>query len=198
MKLTKLLLVPSFLVLCISKTAFAEDSANVDISCEPTCEVIDSYGYVSIGAGPLPLLLPNFNIGYRQQWHHHGFDIGANAATAGLVTQLKGYANWLYYNNPSLTSQAYFGLGASAGGWIIRQKHNAFIASPNILLGKYYTNRSGNRRFVQAEIMWPVFFSHRIETSNLRLGYGWYTDTKRENKIFWQFPLVTVSYGWAF
>jgi len=42
-----------------------------------------SYGYVSLGLGPLPELMPIFGIGGRYQKGHHGFDGSIQFGTSG-------------------------------------------------------------------------------------------------------------------
>ncbi len=143
-----------------------------------SCELCETYPYFSLGLGPAPIPVPNFSLGYRKQHIHNGYDIGVNLATAGIFTQARAYANWIHYFNPWIYNEAYFGLGASAGAWFVHSG-KAFIAYPNILLGKSYYNRCGSKRFLQAEMNWPVYYSHRHELN-------------------WRFPLLTFSYGWGF
>lgn len=199
MKTKKLLMIIGLLTAIHSKTVFAEESI-ANCTCTPCCDVQDSYAYLSIGVGPLPSLLPNFNYGWRQQCGHHGIDIGANVATAFVATQLKGYANWLYYFNPSLCSQTYCGLGASVGTWLIKGDRNVVIAQPNILLGRSFMSDTGDRTFLQAEVSWPTILSTstRCHAKHGDVNLHHIRGTHRHNNLLWKLPLVTVSYGWGF
>ena len=42
------------------------------------CCIENSFGYLNVGVGPLPELVPSFGIGYRAQKDHHGFDLSAS------------------------------------------------------------------------------------------------------------------------
>lgn len=205
MKTKKLFIIIGLLAAIHSKAVFAQEPLVYCDPCTPCCEgkMKDSYPYLSIGIGPLPILLPNFNIGWRHQCEHFGVDVGINAATALVATQLKGYANWLYYFNPSLCSQTYCGLGASVGGWLIQGEHNVVITQPNFILGKSFMSHTGDRTFLQAEVSWPtVLFNktthhlrHKHTDANVR---EYFRKTYRHSKLQWKLPMVTVSYGWGF
>ncbi len=159
-------------------------------------DVGDSFGYVSLGVGPLPILVPNFALGYRTQWDHHGQDISLSLNTVYYATQLK--AAWLYhyYFTPNVHSQLYAGAGLGVAGlyenlhgrhadkkW--SHKYNLCL-SPEFVVGKKYTNETGANRFVQMQLTWPVYHPNQISHREGLRG-----------KVFW-YPLVVLSYGLGF
>lgn len=152
---------------------------------EPTTPVSEpvrnSFGHFDIGVGPLPILLPTFTVGHRNQWGHHGFDISLTAETVVLITQVKVSQTYLYYFTPNLKSQLYFGAGIGTSALISNHGETVGLISPQFLIGKEYVNEAGGRRFFQAEIAFPsVGFD-----GNGYAGMGW-------------LPLVVLSYGIGF
>jgi hypothetical protein len=137
----------------------------------------DRSGYVDLGLGPLPALLPVFGVGYREQWGHHGLDNHLQVATVVQATALKGSSHYLYYFKPNLASQFYVGGGASVGGVFIKHGRDKFIVSPDLVVGKQYKNEAGDKRFFQAQTSWPTF------TQTGKVTY---------------FPIVVLSYGFMF
>jgi hypothetical protein len=139
--------------------------------------VYDHSGYFDVGLGPFPIPLPVFGIGQRMQWDHHGMDLHLLVSTIVAITEVKGTAMYLYYFKPSLASQFYVGGGLGAGGLFPNNhSHAKFLFSPEVVLGKQYTNEAGDKRFFQTEISWPTLGSHHP----------------------FYFPLVVFSYGIMF
>jgi len=148
---------------------------------QPVSEPVqNSFGYFDIGVGPLPVLLPAFTVGHRNQWGHHGFDVSLTAETIVAVTQVKVSQTYLYYFTPNLNSQLYFGAGVGTSALITNHGKTKGLVSPQFLVGKEYKNKEGGRRFFQAEIAFPSVF----------LGGS-------HAKMCW-FPLVVLSYGIGF
>jgi len=115
-----------------------------------------SYGYVSLGLGPFPELMPIFGVGGRYQKGHHGFDGSIQFGTLGRhFTAAKENFNYLYYFNPNLASQFYVGGGiAFTETW--SHSHFDVFFSPQAVVGKQYTNKNGGVRYFQVQID-PVF-----------------------------------------
>lgn len=149
---------------------------NADEPKKPT-PIHDRSGYVDLGLGPFPLPLPVFGVGYREQWNHHGLDNHLQVATIVQATVLKGSTHYLYYFKPNLASQFYVGGGASVGGLFVKHGRDKFIVSPDLVVGKQYTNEAGEKRFFQAQTSWPTF---------TQTGKSMY------------FPMVVLSYGFMF
>jgi hypothetical protein len=143
-----------------------------DEMCEP---VRDSFGYMGIGIGPLPFLVPSFSVGYRTQNGHHGADVSAYVSTVVAITQLKTSALYHYYFKPNPCSQFYVGGGLGVSTLF----HRAVYFSPELAFGKQYINDAGDTRFFQAQISWPTF------------------NTSRPHRPFYM-PLVVFSYGIRF
>ena len=138
--------------------------------------VHDRSGYVDLGVGPLPFLVPVFGIGCREQWGHHGLDSQAQVATIIEATSVRGTTRYLYYFKPNLASQFYVGGGVSVGGLIAKHGKSKSLLSPNFVVGKQYKNEAGDKRFFQAETSWP---------------------TVTQDKTLY-YPLVVLSYGFMF
>ncbi|HEX2580013.1 MAG TPA: hypothetical protein VHK67_06410 [Rhabdochlamydiaceae bacterium] len=143
-----------------------------------------SYGYVSLGVGPLPELMPIFGIGGRYQRGHHGFDGSIQFGTLGRsFTVAKENLNYLYYFNPNLNSQFYVGGGiAFTEMWSCG--HMDVLLSPQAVVGKQYTNKNGGVRYLQVQID-PVFLSLKRAFKDGHL---------RGSAV----PAVVLSYGLCF
>ena len=137
--------------------------------------------YLSLGLGPFPIPMPLFGIGTRFQQGHHGADLSLQGITCGRrFSVLKENIDYLYYFKPKLASQFYLGCGVSFTE-IFSHRHHETLLSPQLLIGKQYTNKDGDVRFFQAQIE-PVFL-----------------DLNRINKKqHWTFPAVVISYGICF
>jgi len=144
--------------------------------------VTSQLGYFSIGAGPLPLPMPLFGIGGRFQHGHCGADISLQAVTFGSgFTFLKENIDYLHYFKPKLASQFYVGCGGSFTE-LISHGHCDVLFSPQFLVGKQYTNKDGDVRFIQAQIE-PM----SVHLNRLHKKHSWGA-----------FPAVVISYGMCF
>jgi hypothetical protein len=171
--------IASLILLSAVSLSAVENTTLEPTSLQTPLPVTNSYGYFDIGLGPFPLPLPVFGLGYRFQRSHHGMDLSVNATTIIAVTQVKGNWAYLYYPNPNLKSQGYFGFGVGPSLILERHKHPAFCLSPEFIFGKDYINDSGDHRFFQAQVSWPTVSFHK------------------KAEAFW-FPLVVFNYGFCF
>ncbi len=168
----------------------AEEVATVS-QTEKNC-VRSSNVYTSIGVGPLPILLPVFGVGYRASWNHHGFDTSAQVATIGKVTGLRWNLLYSFIVHPNPQGQTYVDLGAAAGT-VFHHGLAGVFASPELVVGRQWMNKSGEKRFCQAEINFPSFtWKH----DHKELCFGGKHHFERKDVSF--FPIVTVSYGFLF
>jgi hypothetical protein len=143
-----------------------------------------TYGYVNLGLGPFPIPLPIFGVGGRFQNGHHGFDGSLQFISFGSgFTLLKENFDYLYFFKPNLASQFYVGGGASVTEVISRGRVQAYL-SPQVVLGKQYTNKAGDVRYFQVQID-PVFLdlNHAYQHRHTCVG---------------TFPCVIFSYGICF
>lgn len=118
----------------------------------PTDETVNSaYGYMSYGSG-FPSLA-NINLAYRKQRHHNGFEVGVGGTPLIIVNELHGFANYLYYPDPNLESQMYYGLGGQIGGaGAIHYAGSGVLlyAMPQVVVGKSYCMpKSQKQHFIQ-------------------------------------------------
>ncbi len=150
-------------------------------------------GYVGIGVGALPNLLPTFSGGYRMQSGHWGIDLPLQVTTAGApFTMASASVIGHYYPAPNVKSEMYLGLGASAGiafssgnswypkesVWPSKWSRHDWTVSPVAVIGHQYHTAGGQKRFVEAQVKVPTYAF----------------DTEKTIDI----PLVTVSYGFGF
>ncbi len=152
---------------------------------EKTC-VRQSDFYASIGVGPLPVLLPVFGIGYRENWNHHGFDTSLQVATIVKVTALRMNLLYSYIVHPDPKGQTYVNLGAAVGS-VFHSGFAGMFTSPELIVGREWMNKSHEKRFCQAEISFPNFsweYKHH--------------EKEFDRKDILYFPVVTVSYGFLF
>ncbi|HEX2580014.1 MAG TPA: hypothetical protein VHK67_06415 [Rhabdochlamydiaceae bacterium] len=143
-----------------------------------------SYGYVSLGVGPLPIPMPLFGLGWRYQNGHHGFDGSLQFISFGKsLTIAKENFDYLYYFTPNLASQFYVGGGvAFTESWSCGRMH--VLLSPQVVVGKQYTNDTGGVRYFQVQID-PVFLDLKSSYKSGRTRVG-------------AFPAVVLSYGLCF
>lgn len=142
-----------------------------------------SYGYISLGLGPFPIPAPLLGIGGRYQKGHHGFDGSLQFFTLGkYFTIAKENFNFLYYFKPNLASQFY--VGGGIGFTEIFEHHFDAYVSPQLVLGKQYTNEAGDVRFFQVQID-PVFVRLNHAEGNFHRNIA-------------TFPAVVLSYGICF
>lgn len=157
---------------------------------EMPLNVTNSIGYFSIGVGPLPLLLPNFGLGYRFQRNHQGADISLQVATIVTITQVKANLIYDYYFKPNLNSQFYLGLGVGVSGLFENKRHwkkSTACFSPELVFGKQYQNETKDLRFTQIQISFPTFNIRKFPERKF----------SRKHDTFYM-PLVVLSYGICF
>lgn len=178
------------IVLGILATAsvFADVKATVVADSPASYSVENGSGYVSLGVGPLPSLLPIFGIGGRLQRGYNGFDASVQAGRMPGFTLLKENVRYLYYFTPNLASQLYAGAGVSLTQFF-QHGTSAQIAA-QFVVGKEYTNDTGAQRFFEAQIDFPT--AHFDNVKHVK-----------HNKLHWDShsattPLVVVSYGIRF
>lgn len=146
--------------------------------------VTASYGYVSLGLGPFPIPLPLIGVGGRYQNGHHGFDGSIQFISFGRhFTLAKENLNYLHYFKPNLASQFYAGGGVGITEVLSGGRMQVFL-SPQVIMGKQYTNKDGNVRYFQAQID-PVFLDLNSAYKKGRFKVGSY-------------PAVVLSYGICF
>ena len=171
-----------FIAVALTATTFAQQS---EPSSLPT-PVEQKMGYVSIGTGPLPILLPVFSGGYRFQSGMYGADFPLQVVTIGQATHIKTSALFHFYSKPNLNSQLYvgggLGLGSYFGKFGYHKWKSGFTFSPEIVIGQQYLAKGGSPRFLQAQISVPM-----VATSNGK---------SRIETI--PMPLMIVSYGFGF
>jgi len=176
----KKLITLGLLGLLMTSLMFADDASQPEM--QETTEVVKaSHGYVSLGVGPLPWPLPFFGVGHRMQEGHHGFDASLQAFYFGRAGILKENFNYLHYFKPKLASQFYMGAGIGVTE-VIGCGGCAVLLSPEIVLGKQYTNKDGDVRFFQAQID-PVFLN--VSSINRKGSWGAY-------------PAIMLTYGICF
>lgn len=173
--------------LLITSSIFADVESTAEVTIpeetQTTKSVSGQNGYVTLGLGPFPIPMPIFGIGGRFQSNHHGVDFSLQFVSFGSeFTLLKENLDYLYYFKPKIASQFYMGFGLSATEIISRRgKCNSYL-SPQVLIGKQYTNTDGDIRFFQAQIE-PLF----LDLNKVHKKQSWGT-----------FPAVVISYGICF
>ena len=180
------------LTLGLLATAFVfadEGSEIVSMMKTPEIEkeaapVESSYGYASLGVRPLPIPIPLFGLGWRYQNGHHGFDGSLQFVSFGKsLTLTKENLDYLYYFKPNLASQFYVGGGvAFTEFW--SHGHLRVLLSPQVVVGKQYTNDTGGVRYFQVQID-PLFLDLKRMCKNRLTFVATY-------------PAVVFSYGICF
>jgi hypothetical protein len=149
-----------------------------------TTPVTASFGYISLGLGPFPIPAPLLGFGGRYQKGHNGVDGSLQFFTVGKsFTIAKENIDYLYYFKPNLASQFYVG-GGLGFTEIISHGHFKAYLSPQVVLGKQYTNEAGDVRYFQAQID-PVFLDLNSVIKNKHRHVG-------------TFPAIVLSYGICF
>jgi hypothetical protein len=169
-----------FIAIALTATTFAHASEPSSLPIP----VEQKMGYVSIGTGPLPILLPVFSGGYRFQSGSYGGDFPLQVITLGEATHMKTSALFHYYPKPNLNSQWYFGGGIGPGAYFekiwSRKWKSGFTFSPELVIGQQYRTKAGNSRFLQAQISIPTIASKKSHIETIKI------------------PLVIVNYGFGF
>lgn len=176
MKKTALLLC---LILGFSLGLFAEDHE----------QVWKKYHYFELGAGPLPIAIPQIGWGYRSQKGHHGFDVETRAFTMIFSTPISLGLHYLVYPKPSMEKEFYFGGGpifmgiiADTGGMFSRCKMRFFPSiAPEFLFGKEFRTKSGKLRHLQFQCLWPLYSPNNLLYEDLLLV-----------------PMCSLNYSWGF
>lgn len=142
-------------------TQEVQDERNSDSCCSDSCCVENSFGYLNIGVGPLPMLFPSFGIGYKAQKNHHGFDVSGSIAKTRFDTTGRVSALYNYFFLPNLQSQFYAGLGVGMKGVHLDKSSDEdkchVAVYPEIVFGKQYQNDTCCQRFFQVQIGFPSF-----------------------------------------
>lgn len=164
----------------VNAFSFAEVSPKIE-ECVPKPCVHSSYTYGGLGLGPLPFPALTLSLGRRTVvGDRAAIDAGVTLATLIRWNIIRGYVNGLCYLNQKPCSQYYVGLGGSVGipfGFDHIHDAGPFVV-PNVLIGREFYNSKGNKRFFQAEVLYPA--------------YSFY------EKDLVHFPFVTLKYGFAF
>jgi hypothetical protein len=148
--------------LLVTSFAFADKGSDVASMMKAPvsdCEapvIKASYGYYCVGIGPLPFPAPLVGVGGRYQYGHHGFDGSLQASSLLFYNFVKVNANYLYYFKPNLDSQWYIGAGVGLTQPFssLSARRSGVYVSPQLIIGKQYTNKHGSLRHFQAEISW--------------------------------------------
>lgn len=132
----------------------AQDEKQNDCCC-----VENSFGYLNIGVGPLPELVPSFGIGYRAQRDHHGFDVFGSIAKTWIETTTRVNVSYNYFFKPNSETQLFAGLGVGMKG-VHAKKESAskchVAMYPVLSIGQEFKTKTNCQRIVQVQIGWPV------------------------------------------
>ncbi len=143
-------------------------------------KLTSSFSYFEIGMGPMPIFLPAFSFGVRNQTNNHGFDVSLKLATVIAITQVNADVLYHYYSKPNLESQFYVGAGLGGSGFF-RSHHKSYFAfGPEFVLGRQFQTKTKDTRFVQLKVNWPTIAP----------------DSHHDKAIY--FPFTTLSYGFCF
>lgn len=128
--------------------------------------------YLSVGAGPLPVPLPSFGIGYRTQHNYLGLDLSAKVQPLLIFTIISERAVATYYPNPSADAQIYLGAGVGLHATFDHiwsgTKFDGLAFSPEFTVGRQYKSKDGHNRTVSAD----VSVIERQPIFTLNYGYG--------------------------
>ncbi len=168
-----------FLILFCIVALYGEES-------KPQKKVTDQFVYLDLGLGPVPIIIPQFGMGYRLQSGSSGLNVGIRGSSIVEASEVKLNTNYLYYIHPNREKQNYIGVGLSSGLLFLkknfRDQHGFW--GTNLLIGKEYISDTGGKRFFEADITWPIYGTRRGKEIT-------------DGKMFW-FPCVIFSYGWGF
>ena len=129
--------------------------------------------YLSIGAGPLPLPLPSFGIGYRTQHNYLGLDLSAKVQPLIIFTIISERAVATYYPNPNADAQIYLGAGVGLHAtfnhiWSDKTRFDGLDFSPEFTVGRQYKSKDGHNRTISADLS----IVDREPIFTLNYGYG--------------------------
>lgn len=163
------------------------------------CYVDNSFGYLNIGIGPLPELIPSFGIGYRLQKNHHGFDVAGSIGKTWMETTGRASILYNYFFKPNLESEFYAGLGVGVKGTHFKElSKTEYAVYPEIVFGKQYRNETNCQRFFQMQIGFPVFALDKIVKktwTHRKSSYSFSYPTSYKTSFI---PEVIFSYGVGF
>jgi len=135
--------------------------------------VKNDYSYWGYGAGIPTIFSAKF--GHRHQLDKHGFEYGVGATPLVYVTEAHLFGTYLYYPKPSLSSQMYFGIGLRGGGFLEMKRAKFAYIAPGIVVGREFTKRSGERRFIQFAVGPGGLTTEgplKFRSISLAFGYG--------------------------
>ena len=152
---------------------------------QPT-PIHQQFTYVDWGIGPFSILYPSIKLGHRTQNNHHGIDIALQGYChkSQFALCIKASMAYQHYFYPNPSSQVYVGLGAAVGNLYsplcyFYDSILLFSVSPEITLGKQYTNEAGKVRFVQIQVNAPIYLTtdfksdyYPLDTPGITLSYG--------------------------
>lgn len=137
-------------------------------------EVKNSYNYWGWGVGIPTLFSAKF--GHREQVGHRGFEYGMGVTPLVYVTEAHLFATGLYYPNPNLHRQTYFGAGLKGGGFLELNRAKFGYIAPGFVVGQERMGCDQQRKFTQ-----------------VAFGLGALT-----TEGFQYFPSINLTFGYAF
>ncbi len=170
--------------LCIATILFAVNQY------EEESGIINHFGYVNLGVGPLPFPLPTLGFGYRTQNDRHGMDLSAAGVMVAFDrAALKLSGRCLFYFSPNELKQFYGGIGPAASVIFAPSASSSWAGlglSPEFVFGHEHLCCKGTKRFWEIVIDFPTLASN---THIYKWGNG-------GNLIY--FPYIYAQYGWGF
>lgn len=190
-------IITACLVLPVSFLCANEEAQNE--TQNDCCCVENAFGYLNVGVGPLPELVPSLGIGYRVQKDHHGFDLSGSIANTKLDTTTRASVLYNYFFKPNLATEFYAGVGIGIKGQHFKESSNTqFAVYPEIVFGKQYKNETNCQRFFQMQIGFPVFALDKIVKktwTHRKSSYSFSYPTSYKTSFV---PEVIFSYGIGF
>lgn len=162
------------------------------------CCLENSFGYLSLGVGSLPELVPSFGIGYRAQKDHHGFDLFGSIAKTWDQTTTRARVAYNYFLKPDLVSEFYVGLGLGFKALqaktesFFKDSYKAFYTA--LIFGKQYRNEADCQRGVEVEIGFPTFALDKMTEKTWTFRKGSYSFSYPTSCKTSYVPDVTISY----
>ena len=178
------------------KLKMKKEGANKEIEKKESIFVSDPY--VFVGVGPIPLPGINLGGGYRLQKNMHGFDV--KLSTMPRI-YYKGALKYLVFPKPSLKKEYYFGLGGAytyVEQSFIYKAPSPQVFSSELVLGKRYTTKNNNKRFL--ELCFAIPHTVRYKKDKSYYDYNtstWIDDETTKYKVSYM-PFITLDYGWIF
>lgn len=179
------------------KTSAIENSFDADTSPMFKVQSVSSSKfrkYVSINLLSLTVLHPQFNLGFRKEAGHNGYDMGMFGEAGRSSTACGGYGSYLYYFNPESNFKFYSGLGLNAGLAWAKRSHG-FVARGLITTGLSHIAPSGRNDFYQISFAWPKAQYERLYKSQQN---RWYYGRRHISEVKWNVIGISASYGLFF